>query len=139
MVLFSQSERSSASRRWPAAPARIQPDEDDPAWFASVAVLDEGGYEIVRRDASRREHDVVTETSIGTIARDLILWLAALPRTADQAHVRRLLKHALAGGGRWRGDSGFQKSRLVWVPQGPGSPPARNALSEGCPGDRVGT
>jgi hypothetical protein len=55
----------------------IQPDEDDPVWYVSVAVLDEGGYEIVRRDASRREHDVVTETSIGTIARDLILWLAA--------------------------------------------------------------
>ncbi len=28
----------------------IQPDEDDPAWFTSVAVLDEGGYEVVRRD-----------------------------------------------------------------------------------------
>ncbi|GAB2957944.1 hypothetical protein GCM10023080_016990 [Streptomyces pseudoechinosporeus] len=26
----------------------IQPDQDDPAWFASVAVLDQGGYEIVR-------------------------------------------------------------------------------------------
>ncbi|MFF2548034.1 hypothetical protein ACFVUY_36480 [Kitasatospora sp. NPDC058063] len=55
----------------------IQPDEDDPVWYVSVTVLDEGGYEIVRRDASRREHDVITETSIGTIARDLILWLAA--------------------------------------------------------------
>ncbi|MEU3558549.1 hypothetical protein [Kitasatospora sp. NPDC006786] len=55
----------------------IQPDEDDPVWYVSVTVLDEGGYEIVRRDASRREHDVITETNIGTIARDLILWLAA--------------------------------------------------------------
>ncbi|WP_193463457.1 hypothetical protein [Streptomyces griseus] len=26
----------------------VQPDEDDPAWFASVAVLEESGYEIVR-------------------------------------------------------------------------------------------
>nr|WP_257137512.1 hypothetical protein [Streptomyces sp. st115] len=26
----------------------VQPDEDDPVWFASVAVLDESGYEIVR-------------------------------------------------------------------------------------------
>lgn len=34
----------------------IQPDQDDPAWFASVAVLDEGGYEIVRRDTTHREH-----------------------------------------------------------------------------------
>ncbi|MDX3576453.1 hypothetical protein [Streptomyces sp. FL07-04A] len=55
----------------------IQPDEDDPAWFASVAVLDEGGYEIVRRDTTRREHDVTIETSINRIAGDLTKWLAA--------------------------------------------------------------
>ncbi|MFD9904076.1 hypothetical protein [Streptomyces sp. NPDC059063] len=55
----------------------IQPDEDAPAWFASVAVLDEGGYEVVRRDTTRREHDVATETSIDRIARDLTTWLAA--------------------------------------------------------------
>ncbi|MEU9530427.1 hypothetical protein AB0D58_34335 [Streptomyces sp. NPDC048210] len=55
----------------------IQPDEDDPAWFTSVAVLDEGGYEAVRRDTTRREHDVVTETSIDRIARNLTIWMAA--------------------------------------------------------------
>ncbi|MGW7387089.1 hypothetical protein [Streptomyces sp. NPDC054794] len=55
----------------------IQPDKDDPAWFASVAVLDEGGYKIVRRDTSRREHEVTTDTSIGTIAKDLTIWMAA--------------------------------------------------------------
>ncbi|MGP4083987.1 hypothetical protein [Streptomyces sp. KR55] len=55
----------------------IQPDQDDPAWFASVAVLDEGGYEIVRRDTTRRAHEVTTDTSIGRIANDLIIWLAA--------------------------------------------------------------
>ncbi|MFC8589785.1 hypothetical protein ACFUGD_35305 [Streptomyces sp. NPDC057217] len=55
----------------------IQPDEDDPAWFASIAVLNEGGYEIVRRDTSRREHKVAIETSINQIAGDLIKWLAA--------------------------------------------------------------
>lgn len=55
----------------------IQPDQDDPAWFASVAVLDEGGYEIVRRDTTRREHKVDTTTRIGQIAGDLIIWLAA--------------------------------------------------------------
>ena len=49
----------------------IQPDEDDPVWFTSIAVLDEGGYEVVRRDTTRGEHDVVTETSIDRIARDL--------------------------------------------------------------------
>ena len=55
----------------------IQPDEDDPAWFASVAVLDEGGYEVVRRDTTRREHEVTTETGIGRIASDLTIWMAA--------------------------------------------------------------
>ncbi|WP_328299578.1 hypothetical protein OG389_18395 [Streptomyces sp. NBC_00435] len=54
----------------------IQPDEDDPAWFASVAVLDEGGYEVVRRDTTRREHEVTTETGIDQIARDLTIWMA---------------------------------------------------------------
>ena len=33
----------------------VQPDEDDPVWFASVAVLDDGGFEIVRRDTTRNE------------------------------------------------------------------------------------
>ncbi|CAG6392185.1 hypothetical protein NMG29_31195 [Streptomyces cocklensis] len=55
----------------------IQPDQDDQAWFTSVAVLDEGGYEVVRRDTARREHDVTTETSIDQIARDLTIWTAA--------------------------------------------------------------
>ncbi|MEV7872766.1 hypothetical protein AB0P17_43270 [Streptomyces sp. NPDC088124] len=55
----------------------IQPDEDEPAWFASVAVLDEGGYEVVRRDTNRREHDVSVETAINQIAGDLTKWLAA--------------------------------------------------------------
>jgi hypothetical protein len=55
----------------------IQPDEDDPAWFTSVAVLDEGRYEVVRRDTIRREHDVATETSIDQIAHDLTVWMAA--------------------------------------------------------------
>ncbi|MGR4880714.1 hypothetical protein ACIPUC_15110 [Streptomyces sp. LARHCF249] len=55
----------------------IQPDEDDPSWFASVAALDEGGYEIVRRDTTRREHDVTVENSRDRIAGDLTKWLAA--------------------------------------------------------------
>ncbi|MBJ6622850.1 hypothetical protein [Streptomyces sp. DHE17-7] len=55
----------------------VQPDEDDPVWFASVAVLDEGGYEIVRRDTTRNEHEVTTATSINNIARDLTIWMAA--------------------------------------------------------------
>ncbi|EHM26128.1 MULTISPECIES: hypothetical protein [Streptomyces] len=55
----------------------IQPDEDDPAWSTSVTVLDDGGYEVVRRDTTRNEHEVVTETSIGRIALDLTIWMAA--------------------------------------------------------------
>lgn len=47
------------------------------SWFTSVAVLDEGGYEVVRRDTTRREHDVVAETSIDRIARELTIWMAA--------------------------------------------------------------
>ncbi|MEV7394441.1 hypothetical protein [Streptomyces sp. NPDC091215] len=54
-----------------------QPDEDDPVWFASVAVLDEGGYEMVRRDTSRNEHEVTPATSINDLARDLTIWMAA--------------------------------------------------------------
>jgi hypothetical protein len=55
----------------------VQPDEDDPVWFASVAVLDEAGYEVVRRDTTRNEHEVITSTSISDIARDLTIWMAA--------------------------------------------------------------
>lgn len=55
----------------------VQPDEDAPDWSASVAVLDEGGYTIVRRDTSRDEHEVATGTSINDIARELTIWIAA--------------------------------------------------------------
>ncbi|MFE1126676.1 hypothetical protein ACFW6R_08465 [Streptomyces albidoflavus] len=55
----------------------VQPDEDDPVWFASVAVLDEGGYETVRRDTTRNEHEVTRAISVNDIARDLTIWMAA--------------------------------------------------------------
>ncbi|MFD7649945.1 hypothetical protein ACFV5M_20175 [Streptomyces albidoflavus] len=55
----------------------VQPDEDDPVWFASVAVQDEGGYETVRRDTTRNELEVTTATSVNDIARDLTIWMAA--------------------------------------------------------------
>ncbi|MEU4273188.1 hypothetical protein [Streptomyces sp. NPDC026092] len=45
--------------------------------FASVAMLEAGGYEVVRRDTSRREHEVSVETTIDRIAGDLANWLAA--------------------------------------------------------------
>lgn len=55
----------------------IQPDDSGPAWFSSVTVLDKGGYEVVRRDTPRREHEVHTETSTDQITRDLTIWMAA--------------------------------------------------------------
>ncbi|MFJ8040344.1 hypothetical protein ACIRBX_07530 [Kitasatospora sp. NPDC096147] len=59
----------------------IQPDEDDPAWFASVAVRDEGGFEVVLRDSQRREHEVVVEESIDRIAKGLTMWMAGRNRS----------------------------------------------------------
>lgn len=41
-----------------------------------MAVLDEGDYEIVRRDTIRNEHEVTTATSINDISRDLAFWMA---------------------------------------------------------------
>ncbi|MFI1110066.1 hypothetical protein ACH4TU_19275 [Streptomyces physcomitrii] len=38
----------------------VQPDEGDPVWFASVAAWDGGGYELVRRNTSRNQHQVTT-------------------------------------------------------------------------------
>ena len=54
----------------------IRPDEDDPVWFASVISLEEGGYEVVRRDTTRDEHETTTTSSIDEIARDLTVWMA---------------------------------------------------------------
>ncbi len=54
----------------------IQSDADDPARFVSVGALDEGGYEVVRRDTGRREHDVTIETCIDQIAGELTKWPA---------------------------------------------------------------
>ncbi|MEU2834860.1 hypothetical protein ABZ667_40560 [Streptomyces lavendulae] len=44
---------------------------------ASVAVLDEGGCEVVRRYTTRRGHDVTVETGNDRIAGDLTKWLTA--------------------------------------------------------------
>ncbi|MFD4335670.1 hypothetical protein ACFWPP_00375 [Streptomyces anulatus] len=55
----------------------IRPDQDDPVWWASVTFLGKGGYEVVRRDTTHHEHEVVTETSIGRIALDLTIWMSA--------------------------------------------------------------
>jgi hypothetical protein len=52
---------------------RGHPARRGPVRFASVAVLEEGGYKIVRRDTTRKEHQVTTSTSINGIARDLTI------------------------------------------------------------------
>lgn len=73
----------------------IQPDEDDPAWFTSVAVLD-GGYEVDRRETTRREHDVITQTSIdrGLPATSRLDGRPRLSQAAHPAH-QQFLKHGL--------------------------------------------
>ncbi|NJC69952.1 hypothetical protein HC031_09530 [Planosporangium thailandense] len=55
----------------------IQPDEDEPAWYTSVTLLDTGSYEVVRHDSTRREHEAATHTDPDAIARDLTIWMAA--------------------------------------------------------------
>ena len=55
----------------------ITPADDDPAWYASVTLLPGGTYEIERTDPGRGEHHRDTLTSVGKIARNLIIWLAA--------------------------------------------------------------
>ncbi|KAB1908906.1 hypothetical protein F8279_05145 [Micromonospora sp. AMSO1212t] len=54
----------------------INPADDDPAWYASISLLDDGAYEVERRDADQRIHDFTTETDRGDIAKNLTIWLA---------------------------------------------------------------
>ncbi|MEU6746731.1 hypothetical protein ABZ914_10960 [Spirillospora sp. NPDC046719] len=54
----------------------IEPLVDAPAWYASISLLDEGGYEVEYRDARRSDHQLTTETDPSKIAKDAILWLA---------------------------------------------------------------
>ncbi|MGP3978193.1 hypothetical protein ACTWQF_30080 [Streptomyces sp. 8N114] len=54
----------------------LQPDGGSDSWFATVAVLEEGGYDVVRRDPDRGEHEVTTETSAARIAQELTIWAA---------------------------------------------------------------
>jgi len=48
----------------------------DSDWYASVSLLDDGSYEVERRDTQRRQHDLITTTDINAVARDLTIWLA---------------------------------------------------------------
>jgi hypothetical protein len=53
----------------------LQPDTDDPTWYASVSQLDNGTYEVEHRDTRRGEHQLITRTDRDTIAQDLSTWL----------------------------------------------------------------
>jgi len=76
----------------------IQPDTEDPVWFASVSLLDEGGFEVELRDMRHREHQLIVQHEASRIARDVTTWLAARSkeRPAYQLAVNQALKH-LAG------------------------------------------
>lgn len=58
----------------------IAPADDDPAWYAVVALLDDGGYETVLRDARFGEHAVTLENGIDRVAQDVTIWLAGRPQ-----------------------------------------------------------
>lgn len=54
----------------------IQPDTEAPGWYASVSLLDDGSFEVERRDPGHREHELDTRTDPDRIAYDLTIWLA---------------------------------------------------------------
>lgn len=54
----------------------VTPADDEPAWYAVVALADDGTYEVEYRDARFGEHEVTVESGIDRIANGLILWLS---------------------------------------------------------------
>ena len=54
----------------------ITPAQESQAWYASVSLLDDGGYEVETRDPRYREHDLAVTTDPSKIAQNLTLWLA---------------------------------------------------------------
>jgi hypothetical protein len=58
----------------------VEPDDDDPAWFASVSLLDSGTYEVEYRDAVRGRHHLGTATDPSRIANDVTCWTAETAR-----------------------------------------------------------
>ena len=63
-----------------SAEAWHQPDVEDAGWFASVSLLDEGGYEVELRDTRNREHEMTVQHDTGRIAKDVTVWLASRNR-----------------------------------------------------------
>lgn len=62
----------------------IEPDEDDPAWFASVSLLDDGRYEVEFRDPPHRRHQLSTDANPDKIANAVTHWTTETAR----AHAR---------------------------------------------------
>lgn len=55
----------------------LQPDTDNPTWYASVSLLNNNTYEVERRDTQRDEHQITTHTDHHGIAHDLKTWLTS--------------------------------------------------------------
>lgn len=49
---------------------------DDSGWYASVTFLDDGSYEVERRDPDRNQHELSTEADLSAITKNLTIWLA---------------------------------------------------------------
>ncbi len=54
----------------------ITPADLGAPWYASVSVLEEGGYAVEYSDPRHGEHALSVNTDLGEIARDLTIWLA---------------------------------------------------------------
>ncbi|GAA1589297.1 hypothetical protein GCM10009678_84530 [Actinomadura kijaniata] len=54
----------------------VQPDQADPSWYAVASLLEDGRFEVERRDVRRRRHHLTVETDPSQIARMLVLWPA---------------------------------------------------------------
>jgi hypothetical protein len=65
----------------------IEPDEDDPAWFASVSLLDDGRYEVEFRDPTHRDHQLNTHTDPDKAANAVAHWAFHVSRI--HARLRR--------------------------------------------------
>ncbi|MEY9211580.1 hypothetical protein NI17_009730 [Thermobifida halotolerans] len=55
----------------------VQPEEEKPEWYVSIATSDESGYEIVRYDSKTSEHVVTVDNSVDRISVDITVWTAA--------------------------------------------------------------
>ncbi|MEW1549290.1 hypothetical protein [Streptomyces tsukubensis] len=63
----------------------VRPDVPAPHWSATVTLVGTvggNGYEVVRRDSARNEHEVTVSSDIDGIARELTIWMAARDRPA---------------------------------------------------------